>query len=181
VSDARYPLAQLTATHAVHGFTCGNRPGSKEIDEYLHSCALVEQAAGLSSVWIATDPQASDQDRQIAGYCTLSPISIPLSATVLALLGLENPPYRSVGGFLLGRLGIASHMQGHGLGSALVAAAIKLAGNARRDVGGAYLAVDPKNAALLHWYERLDLGFRRLDPHNPDKRRIVLKLEAPDR
>lgn len=172
-STPRFPLVQLASHHDVQSFTCGNHPGSHDIDEYLRGSALAEQAAGLSQVWIATDSEASAREQFIAAYFTLSPLSIPLTPAVLATLGLESAPYRAVGGFLLGRLGVAVRLQGQRLGSDLLAAAIKIARQARTDVGGAFLAVDPKNEKLLAWYERLDFGFRRLDP---GKRRIILKL-----
>ena len=59
------------------------------------------------------------------------------------------------------------------MGASLVAAAIKIARDVRGEVGGVFLAVDPKNDRLLAWYEQLEFGFRRLDPA---KRRIILKL-----
>lgn len=172
-STPRYPLVQLAADHDVRGFTCGDHPGSAEIDEYLKRSAVADQAAGSSQVWIATDPRAADPDHFIPGYFTLSPLSVPLTSAVLETLGLGPAPYRAVGGYLLGRLGVAARLQGHRLGADLIAAAIKIARQARTEVGGAFLAVDPKNGRLLAWYERLDFGFRRLDPN---KRRIVLKL-----
>jgi ribosomal protein S18 acetylase RimI-like enzyme len=95
---------------------------------------------------------------------------------VLTNLGLESVPYRSVGGYLLGRLGVAAHLQRQGLGPALVAAAIKIARQARDEAGGAFMAVDPKNDGLLEWYEELDFGFRKLDPGNSATRRLVLRL-----
>jgi ribosomal protein S18 acetylase RimI-like enzyme len=172
-SGPRFPLVQLTAYHDLHGFTSGNHPGSSEIDEYLETSALAEQAAGLSRVWIATDLQAASSEEFVAGYFALSPLSIPIAPAILETLGLASAPYRTVGGYLLGRLGVAASRQGQGLGPSLVAAAIKIAKRARTEVGGAFLAVDPKNDKLLAWYESLDFGFRRLDP---GKRRIILKL-----
>jgi ribosomal protein S18 acetylase RimI-like enzyme len=172
-SGPRFPLVQLTPGHDVAGFTCGDHPGSAEIDDFLKRSALTEQAAGLSQVWIATDPQAASPNEFVAAYLTLSPLSIPLTPAVLAALGVGSVPYRAVGGYLLGRLGVAARLQGQALGTDLVAAAIKIARVVRTDVGGALLAVDPKNDKLLAWYERLDFGFRRLDP---GKRRIILKL-----
>jgi ribosomal protein S18 acetylase RimI-like enzyme len=171
-SDPRFPLIQLRSDLDVRGFTSGNHPGSAEIDEYLRTSALVEQEAGLSQVWIAFDPEAHRDDR-VAAYFTLSPLSIPLTPIVLDALRLESVPYRAVGGYLLGRLGVSSRLQGQQLGGSLVAAAIKIAQGVRSQIGGAFLAVDPKNDGLLAWYERLDFGFRRLDP---TKRRIMLKL-----
>lgn len=172
-SGPRFPLVQLTSSHDVEGFTCGDHPGSVEIDEFLKRSALTEQAAGLSQVWIATDPHAASSDELVEAYFTLSPLSIPLTPAVLAALSLGSVPYRAVGGYLLGRLGVATRLQGQGMGADLVAASIKIARNVRADVGGSFLAVDPKNDKLLAWYERLDFGFRRLDP---GKRRIILKL-----
>ncbi len=172
-SGPRFPLVQLASNHNVHSFTCGHHPGSSEIDEYLKVSALAEQTAGLGQVWIATHPQADNSDRFIAAYFTLSPLSIPLNPSVLQTLGLESAPYRAIGGYLLGRLGVAAHLQGQSLGPVLIAAAIKIARQARTEVGGAFLAVDPKNDKLLGWYESLGFGFRKLDP---GKSRIILKL-----
>lgn len=109
----------------------------------------------------------------MAGYFSLSPLSIPLAPAILETLGLASAPYRAIGGYLLGKLGVAADHQGEGLGRSLVAAAIKIAKRARSEAGGAFLAVDPKNDRLLVWYESLDFGFRRL---SPGKRRIILKL-----
>ncbi len=109
----------------------------------------------------------------VAAYFTLSPLSIPLTPAVLAALNVGSVPYRAAGGYLLGRLGVAARLQGQDLGTDLLAAAIKIARQVRADVGGALLAVDPKNDKLLGRYEQLDFGFRRLDP---GKRRIILKL-----
>jgi ribosomal protein S18 acetylase RimI-like enzyme len=172
-SGPRFPLVPLTSDHDVSGFTCGNHPGSAEVDEFLKRSALTEQMAGLSQVWIATDPLAASPNEAVAAYFTLSPLSIPLTPAVLAALRVGSIPYRAVGGYLLGRLGVAAHLQGQGMGANLVAASIKIARAVRADVGGVFLAVDPKNDKLLGWYERLDFGFRRLDP---GKRRIILKL-----
>lgn len=175
-SGPRFPLIQLAPHHNLQKFSSGDHPGAQEIDEYLKSSALAEQAAGLSSVWIAIDSQPSEADSLVAGYFTLSPLSVPLTTVVLAQLGLQPVPYRAIGGYLLGRLGVASHLQRQSLGSALVASAIKIARQARGKAGGAFLAVDPKNDKLLGWYESLDFGFRRLDSSSATKRRLVLRL-----
>jgi len=168
-----YALAPLTADHRVDDFTCGDRPGASEIDDYLKTSALREQTAGLSAVWVATERGTGSSPGRMVGYFTLSPLSIPLSAALLERAGLSNVPYRSVGGYLLGRLGVAAPLQGKGFGSVLVASAIRLARETRHDAGGAFLAVDPKNDGLVAWYEKLDFGFRRLDQ---GRRRMVLRL-----
>lgn len=125
---------------------------------------------------LAVDAESNDAAGKIAGYFTRSPLSVQITSAVLEQLGLQSVTYRAVGGYLLGRLGVASRLQGQQLGSALVAAAIKMAKQARNEAGGVFLAVDPKNDKVLAWYERLDFGFRRLDPSNATKRRLILRL-----
>lgn len=159
----------------IRSFTCGSRPGAAEINEYLHAQAIVDQVSGLSQVWVAVDPQARNASEYMAGFFTLSPLSIKISPALIATLSLPSSvAYPQIGGYLLGRLGVASYQQGQDYGSALVAAAIKLARHARHEAtGGAFLAVDSKNDRIAEWYETLGFGFCRLDP---TKRRIVLKL-----
>jgi ribosomal protein S18 acetylase RimI-like enzyme len=164
---------RLAAHHPVEQFTCGSRSGAAEIDDYLKSSALREQDAGLSAVWVTVNRSESNAPSAIAGYFTLSPLSVPLSSVLLERVGLSEAPYRSIGGYLLGRLGVAVQLQRKNIGAALVAAAIRIAREARDEAGGAFLAVDPKNDSLARWYEQLDFGFRRLAP---ERRRMVLRL-----
>jgi GNAT superfamily N-acetyltransferase len=168
-----FSLVRLEARHPVANFTCGTRPGAAEIDEYLKAHALTEQAQGLSSVWLAVDNDGQAMTSPIAGYFSLSPLSIRLSDSLLESVGLSDVQYRTIGGYLLGRLGVAAHLQGKGLGAVLIAVAIKIARQVRNEAGGAFLAVDPQSAELLAWYERLGFGFRRLDP---SRARLVLRL-----
>lgn len=167
-----FRLETLTADHPVRSFRCGTRPGAEDIERFLQERALAEQASGLSSVMLAIDPVAQENER-IVGFFTLSPLSVALSPAVLTAMGLADAPYRTAGGYLLGRLGVSGERQGQGLGAVLVAAAIRVARRAKRETGGVFLAVDPKNDALLAWYEQLQFGFRRLDPA---RRRLVLPL-----
>lgn len=102
---------------------------------------------------------------------TLSPLSIRIDPRILAALGLGTVPYPSVGGYLLGRLGVAEHYQRRGIGQALVAVAIVQARQGRTGTGGVFIAVDPKEDSLVRWYARL--GFIRLGLHT---RRAVMRL-----
>ncbi len=168
-----FSLVRLEASHPVADFTCGTRPGAAETDEYLKTHGLTEQAQGLSSVWLAIENDGQGMTSPIAGYFSLSPLSIRLSDSLLESVGLSDVQYRTIGGYLLGRLGVAAHQQGKGLGAVLIAEAIRIARQVRNEAGGAFLAVDPKSAELLAWYEGLDFGFRRLDP---TRSRLVLRL-----
>lgn len=160
-------LERLAAHHPVTAFACGDAA----IDDYLHHHALPEQAAGLSRVTVALDPHAEDA---VVGYYTLSPLGIRLDGALLRTIGLEAVPYPMVGGYLLGRLGVARDWAGRGIGAALVAVALDAAAQASVETGGVFLAVDPKDERLVAWYARL--GFARLDPK---RRRMVRRLGRP--
>ncbi len=168
-----FSLERLHESHDVRTFTCGERSGAIEIDRYLHEFAIVEQAAGLASVWLALD-KTSTLAPCIVGYFALSPTSVRLSPALQDLLPLRVS-YAQVGGYLLGRLGVSVRYQGSDWGSTLVAAAIAKANQLREGGGGAFLAVDPKNDRLAHWYDELQFGFLALDPTGKSRRR-VLKL-----
>lgn len=118
-----FQLTRLTDAHPVGAFTSGTRPGAADIDAYLHTSALAEQAAGLSAVWVAVDPAATRAIEVIVGYFTLSPVGVRLSPVVTAAFALPAVSYPTVGGYLPGRLGVAAAHQGRGCGAALVAAA----------------------------------------------------------
>jgi ribosomal protein S18 acetylase RimI-like enzyme len=165
-SPSRPPfrLEPLASHHAVDGFNSGGAA----IDSYLRTSAVVEQTMGLNSVTIAIDPKA---DGAIVAFFTLSPLSIRLDPRVLGALGLASVPYPSVGGYLLGRLGVDQQYQRQGIGQALVVLAVRHARRGREGTGGVFLAVDAKDDDLVGWYERL--GFARLGSHT---RRCVMRL-----
>ena len=163
-TTAPFRLEPLTAQHRVDEFSSGDAA----IDAFLRASALAEQSMGLSSVTVALDPSA---DNGVVGYFTLSPLSIRIDPRILATLGLAAVPYPSVGGYLLGRLGVQRHYQRRGIGQALVAVAIAQARQGRTGTGGVFIAVDPKDDSLVGWYERL--GFVRLGLQT---RRVVMRL-----
>lgn len=163
-------LERLTAQHPVEAFSCGARPGADEITRFLQTQALAEQSAGLSSVTLAIDHDAGGR---IVGFYSLSPLSIRVDEAVRNAVGMPSAPYPSIGGYLLGRLGVAVGQQGKDYGALLVERAIDAARKAQTAMGGVFLAVDPKNAKLLSWYLRLGFGFVQLDPR---RHRILMRL-----
>lgn len=164
----RFRLESLTAAHQLGDLSCGVDENARAISAYLQTQAFAEHTIGLNSVTVMVDAATE----QVAGFFTLSPLSIPISAAVLGALGLPGVPYRNVGGYLLGRLGVAAPLQGLGIGAALVTRAIAQAKQGREDgLGGAFVAVDAKDDRLVAWYTAL--GFQRLDP---TKRRVVRSL-----
>lgn len=149
-SPALSPIVPLAPTHEVGAFTCG-RP---EIDDFLQNRARVEQAARLSQVYVTANAAS-----EVVAFFTMSPVTVRVEGTLLSALGIGTVPYPSLGGFLLGRLGVHSAFQRAGIGAALVMRAAQIAKRA-------FLAVDPKGddaltgERLVAWYAAL--GFVRL-------------------
>ena len=158
------PLVPLVPTHKVGAFTCGDA----EIDQFLHDRAAIEQALRLSQVYVTVDVDAA-----VCAFFSISPLTVRVDPAFLISLGIGAVPYPAIGGFLLGRLGVAAHLQGRGIGEALVMRAAQIAKHEAQFVGGVFLAVDPKDDRLAEWYARqafISLGGK--------SRRMVLPLRA---
>jgi GNAT superfamily N-acetyltransferase len=157
-------VVPLAPAHKVGAFVCGDA----EIDHFLHDLAVAEQALGLSQVYVVADAA-----NEIVAYFTLSPLAIRVEPALLERLRIGAAPYPAIGGFLLGRLGVATPLQRQGVGEALVMRAAQIAKREAKVVGGTFLAVDPKDDRLTTWYARQD--FAALGPRT---RRMVLPLRA---
>lgn len=157
-------VVPLAPTHEVGAFACGDA----DIDRFLHDLAAAEQSLGLNQVYVAPDPADA-----VLAYFTLSPLTIRVDPALLQRLRIDAAPYPAIGGFLLGRLGVATRLQGRGVGEALVMRAAQIAKREARVVGGMFLAVDPKNDRLVRWYAKQD--FQTLGART---RRMVLPLRA---
>lgn len=158
------PVVPLAPAHALEGFRCGD----EAIDGFLHDRARVEQALRLCQVYVTVDA-----DDAVCGFFTLSPLTIRIEPALLRALGLPEVGYAALGGFLLGRLGVDRPWQGRGIGEALVMRAAQLAKREAAHVGGAFLAVDPKDDRLAGWYTRQ--GFV---PLGGKGRRMALALRS---
>jgi predicted GNAT family N-acyltransferase len=172
---ARWQLVRLRDDHPVDAFTCGSRPGAAEIDAYLRQSARTEQAARLAAVWVVENLTATTSEERLVGFFTLSPVSVRLSPALLEAMDI-TAPYQMIGGWLLGRMGIAQQYRGREHGRRLVASAIRMAQTLSRATAGTLLAVDPANAQLMQWYLDLDFGFRRLAPNDSRMLRLAMKL-----
>lgn len=166
-----FRLERLDARYNVAAF----RSGLESIDSYFQERAMVEQSLGFSSVTVAvnrgTPTTAAPGSIEVIGFFSLSPLSIKVAEPLLARLGLEDVPYPSLGGLLLGRLGVQKKLQGNHIGSALVAAAIAYAETGRLGVGGAFIALDAEEEKPVPFYARF--GFQRL---HPEKLRMIMRL-----
>ena len=157
-------VVPLGPAHRVAGFACGER----DIDQFPHERAAIEQKLRLSQVYVSTDLQG-----EVLAYFTLSPITVRVEPALLTTLGADSVPYPAIGGFLLGRLGVQRTLQHQGVGEALVMRAAQIAKAEAEVVGGVFLAVDPKTDRLLEWYAKQE--FVRLGTRT---RRMILPLRA---
>jgi predicted N-acetyltransferase YhbS len=109
----------------------------------------------------------------VVGFFTLSPLSLRVDENLERALATTGRPYRQLGGYLLGRMGVDTRHQRTGLGAELAAEAIGIARAQQTTTGGVFLAVDPKTTELAAWYRRL--GFVPLEP-NQRRLRMVFPL-----
>ena len=106
----------------------------------------------------------------IIGYYTLTATSIALNALSPEIVK-KLPRYPVVPAVLLGRLAVARAAQGRGLGSTLLADALKR--TSRAEFGVFAMVVDAKDEAAQHFYEHF--GFTLLPG---ESRRSCLPIDA---
>ena len=129
----------------------------------------------MAAVWVVEQLDPPAEIDRLVGFFSLSPVSIRIAPAVMTALAI-SAPYHMIGGWLLGRLGVAHRHQGKGIGRLLTASAINTAAALSRHTAGVILAVDPVNEAVMHWYLGLDFGFQRLAPNDPGIRRLAMRL-----
>lgn len=131
----------LRRDHRRDSFVCG----VAALDRYFSEFALQDVKRLVAGCFVAV---AANGD--IAGFYTLAATHVPLGAlppeTVRKL-----PRYPVIPATHMGRLAVASHFQGHGLGRALVAdAAIRTKGFG---IGAFALIVDAKDERAVAFYQ----------------------------
>ncbi len=160
----RWVEQSLTRRHDREMFDCGVDP----LNEYLRRYARQNHESGGAKTFVAV---ASATSPTILGYYTISPGAIAFAATppsVTKRLGRYEVPV-----FRLGRLAVATSMQGRGLGGDLLLSAGARALLVAGEVGGVALAIDAKDDRAAEWYERFG-ALRLLD----DPLKLILPLET---
>jgi ribosomal protein S18 acetylase RimI-like enzyme len=140
--------------------------GSDALDRYFREQASQDIKRRIATCFVAINVKAQD----VVGYYTLTATSVALDAlspqTVKKL-----PRYPVVPAVLLGRLAVARHVQGQGLGGILLADALKR--TARSELGVFAMVVEAKDEAAQHFYEHY--GFTLLPG---EIRRLCLPISA---
>jgi GNAT superfamily N-acetyltransferase len=153
-------IEPLGPRHDRAGFTCG----VESLDRYLKTQASQDVKRMASGVFVLAGVDAPET---VLGYYTLcatslAPGEVPLAARKFV------PRYPLVAATLIGRLAIARGWQGEGLGSLLLADALRRAYASAGIVGSSMVVVDAISEQAAAFYEAM--GFVRM----PESLRLAL-------
>ena len=154
----------LAAHHDRDAFSCG----IDSLDRYLRSQAGQDVRRRANGVFILV---AADAVETVLGYYTLCATSLP-QGDVPAAARKHVPRYPLVSATLIGRLAVSRTRQGDGLGSLLLADAVRRAYASAETVGSSMLVVDALNERAAAFYE--SFGFQPL----PESLRLVLPMRS---
>jgi ribosomal protein S18 acetylase RimI-like enzyme len=157
-------ILPLDKGHDRKSFHCGE----PSLDEYLHRYAGQDIRRRVSRIFVAVP---TDAPRQIVGYYSLSAGS--LKADALPQAHRRRLPKYPVPVVSLGRLAVATTHQGQGLGSIVLADALRRVAAASRAMAVYAVVVDALNDRAVEFYRKL--GFVAW-PSQPE--RLFLPLES---
>jgi GNAT superfamily N-acetyltransferase len=162
--DALYRLEPLASLHNRSAFHCGE----DSLDNYLKTQASQNMRRKANAVFVLV---REDAPTGIAGYftlcaCGLAPGTIPEEARK------HLPRYPQVSATLLGRLAVATELQGRGLGAILLAETLRKAWENAATVGSSMVVVDAIDERAARFYRAH--GFIPL----PESMRLVLPMRT---
>ena len=138
----RFRIEPLASTHK-------HKPlesGSALLDRYFREQAAQDVRRRIATCFVAVEIATE----AVAGYYTLAATSLVLDA-LAPNLARKLPRYPIVPAVLLGRLAVVAAYQRQGLGSALLANALRRA--AAAELGVYAMVVDAKDDAARRFYE----------------------------
>jgi GNAT superfamily N-acetyltransferase len=154
----------LSGTHDRDAFTCG----VPSLDAYLKTQATQDLRRKANAIFVLVDEA---EPGSILGYFTLC--AFGLSAAIVPEQAKKHiPRYPVVSATLLGRLAVCARRQGQGIGSMLLAKALKMALENASVVGSCMVVVDAIDESAASFYE--GHGFIRLQ----DSMRLILPMRA---
>ncbi len=159
-----YRIEPLEKKHGRDAFRCG----VESLDNYLKTQASQDMRRKANAVFVLVPERAPGT---IAGYftlcaCGLAPGAIPEEARK------HLPRYPQVSATLLGRLAVKVELQGQGLGSVLLAEALRKAYENAAVVGSSMVVVDAIDERAAEFYRAH--GFIRL----PETMRLALPMRT---
>lgn len=164
---AEFRVEPLATHHDRAGFVCG----VDSLDRYLKTQATQDMRRAANSAFVLIRPK---HPSHIVGYFTLCAFTLEQAAVPDGLRKVV-PRYPLVSATLIGRLAIAATEQGKGLGSGLLARALRMALANTEVVGSSMVVVDALSPEAARFYEHE--GFIRL----PDSMRLVMPMSTVKR
>jgi GNAT superfamily N-acetyltransferase len=153
-----------TSRHDRANFACG----VAALDRYLRMQAAQDMRRKASAVFVMV---ALDAPTRIAGYFTLSALALA-QTEVPEAASRYLPRYPLVSATLIGRLAVARERQGQGLGSMLLAVALRKTYDNADVVGSSMVVVDAIDQRAIDFYQAH--GLVRL----PESMRLILPMRA---
>lgn len=135
-----YRIEPLSDDHDRSAFRCS----ATVLTRYFHERVMQDVRRRITACFLCL---SAEED--IVGYYTLASSSVALTALPDAL-SKRLPRYPSIPAVRMGRLAIAEGFQGQGLGSALLADALRRASGA--EIAAYALIVDAKDAEAARFY-----------------------------
>jgi len=147
-------VERLGRHHKRNAFRCG----TEELDtRFKRSAGQADRRQNSARVWVLCDDDI-DGGRQPIGYYALVAHAVTVAAS-RGELSQGLPPGLPIGAVLLARLAIDEHHQTRGIGTRLLADAVRRIAAADEHVAVALLVVDAINEEAAGFYERY--GFER--------------------
>jgi GNAT superfamily N-acetyltransferase len=142
VSPSEPRLERLCSDHDLSGFACG----VDELDEWLRSHALAAQKMDSARTFVVV------RGRRVVGYVSLAMGSVQRADAPARLV--RGMPAYPVGMVLIARLAIDKPEQGSGLGTRLLADALRMAVLAGESVAARLVVVDAIDESAAQFYRR---------------------------
>ena len=140
----------------------------ESLDRYLKTQASQDMRRKANAVFVLASRESPSQ---IAGYFTLCAYALAPGTVPEAVLR-HIPRYPMVSATLLGRLAVSREFQGRGLGSNLLAKALKKAFTNAAQVGSSMVVVDAIDEQAANFYKTH--GFIPL----PESMRLILPMQT---
>ncbi|MDB5553111.1 MAG: GCN5-like N-acetyltransferase [Rhizobium sp.] len=160
MKDVAFDIEMLSS-HDRTGFDCG----VPELDNYLKTRATQDMKRRVASCFVAFEKQ----QLTIGGFYTLSACHL-LLADISNPMRKALPLYPEVPAIRVGRLAVDHKFRGKGVGSLLLADAIRR--SLKLEIGAALMLVDAKNEDAANFYRHF--GFEAL-PGKPLQLAAALK------
>jgi GNAT superfamily N-acetyltransferase len=151
LSDRSVRIEPLGSDHDRAAFDCGN----ESLDRYIRTQASQDTRRGIARVFVAVTPE---EPRRIAGFFTLSAAWV--IASDLPPETAKRLPRHPIPAALVGRLAVDRGFARRGLGSILLADAVKKTMAAAEKVAMTVVVVDPIDDDARAFYAAF--GFRSL-------------------